>query len=157
MALRKHEPVLAYNFALELRDGPLSAKAKGAYFHEVSGLSVDYEVVEHKTIDAQGRPLVQKLPGRISYGAVTLKRGITADLSLWQWHKSIFEETVEKARTTVLITLYDAGYHELFHWTLARAWPSKISGPQFVADSTDVALEELTIVYESFLKESANR
>jgi len=153
MALRKHETVLTYSFALELRDGPVITK--NAYFQEVSGLSVDYDVVEHKTMDAKGRPLVQKLPGRVTYGAVTLKRGITADLSLWQWHQIIFEETVEKARATVLIKLYDAGYNELFHWTLARAWPSKISGPQLVANSADVALEELTLVYESYLKEPA--
>jgi len=155
MALRKHEPVLAYSFALEMRDGPVITK--GAYFGEVSGLSADYEVVEHKTIDANGKPLVQKIAGRISYGAVTLKRGITADLSLWQWHKIVMEESMEKARATILIRLFDVGYNELFHWTLARAWPSKISGPQFVAAGADVALEELTIVYESYLKEVANR
>lgn len=155
MPLRKQESVLAYNFALELRDGPLGEKSKTAYFREISGLGVDYDVVEHKTVDAQGRPIVQKIPGRISYGAITLKRGITADLSLWEWHRVILEETVEKARTTVLIRLFDASYRELFHWTLARAWPSKISGPQLTAESNDIAVEELTIVYESFVRENA--
>lgn len=146
MATRQ-DPLLGFQFSLEIKGGP--APGVGAFFRELSGLGSEYEVAEHRTIDERGLLVVQKVPGRISYAPITLKRGITADLSLWKWHRKVAEDAEKRARADVTIIMYDRKYNPVIRWNLTRAWPSKISGPQFQADSTDIGMEELTLVYES--------
>jgi phage tail-like protein len=142
----RQDPLLGYQFSLQIKGGPI--QSEGAYFRELSGLGSEYEVADHRTIDAQGMLVVQKVPGRISYAPVTLKRGITADLSLWKWHRKVCEDAEKRARADVTIIMYDRNYNAVIRWNLTRAWPSKISGPQFQSDSTDIGMEELTLVYE---------
>ncbi|MCB0082974.1 MAG: phage tail protein, partial [Caldilineaceae bacterium] len=120
-----------------------------AFFREISGIGVEYGVAEHKTVSESGIPFIQKIPARPTYSPITLKRGIASDLSLWLWHKMVVDEiTAELARTNVQIVMYSRMYLPVLQWSLKRAWPSKISGPQFQTDSTDVAMEELTLVHE---------
>jgi phage tail-like protein len=142
----RQDPLLGFQFSLQIQGGPVSGE--GAYFRELSGFGSEYEVAEYRTIDEKGLLVVQKVPGRVSYTPLTLKRGITADLSLWHWHRKVAEDAETRARAEVTIILYDRNYNPVIRWNLARAWPSKISGPQFQADSTDIGLEELTLVYE---------
>lgn len=143
----RQDPLLGYQFSLQIKGGPI--ESEGAFFRELSGLGSEYEVADYRTVDKQGKLVVQKIPGRISYSPVTLKRGITADLSLWKWHRKVLEDAEDRARADVTIIMYDRSYNPVIRWNLTRAWPSKISGPQFQSDSTDVGMEELTLVYES--------
>lgn len=147
----RQDPLLGFQFSLQIKGGPI--QSEGAYFRELSGLAVEYEVVEHKTVDKQGLPIVQKFPGRISYSPVTLKRGIAADLSLWTWHRKAYEDARQRARAEVIITMYNRNYNPLLTWNLINAWPTKISGPQFQVDSADIGMEELTLVYEQMTVE----
>jgi hypothetical protein len=56
----------------------VSVGAVTGYFTEVSGLGSESEIVEHK-IMAKGvkEPIVRKIPGRLKWGDIVLKRGIT--------------------------------------------------------------------------------
>ena len=146
MAARQ-DPLLGFQFGLEIEGGPV--KTNGAYFRELSGFGVEYQVAEHKIVDKAGMPTVQKMPSLISYSPVTLKRGITADLSLWTWHRAASSGELSKLRASVTITMYNRNYTPVIKWNLVNAWPSKISGPQFQADGADIAMEEITLVYES--------
>lgn len=140
------DPLLSYQFSLDITQGPIQIAP--LYFSEMSGLGVEYGVIEHKLFTESGLPLLQKVPGLPTYTPVTVKRGITSDLSLWRWHRMVYEGLLKDARATISITLHDMAYHPIFMWSLVRAWPSKISGFQFATGSNDVIMQELTLVYE---------
>jgi phage tail-like protein len=89
---------------------------------------------------------VQKLPGLNRYTNVTLKRGLTADLSLWNWIKSALQGTV--VRASVAIILLDQSDNPVLTWQLKNAWPCRWSGPSLVAGSSEVAIETLEICHE---------
>ncbi len=142
-------PLVAFKFGLEI-EGKLNG-----YFTEVSGIGSENEVVEHKiTDDKTGETIVQKIPGRLTWGDVTLKRGVTSNMDIWEWRNQVVEGKVEEARTNCSIIAYDQGNEEIARWNFEQAWPSKVDGPAPKADSSDLLIEEVTIVHEGVYRES---
>ncbi len=137
------DPVVGFNFLIDLQGG-----ATG-YFTEVSGLGSETEVSEHKVVSKDGKtPIVQQLPGRLKWESIVLKRGITKDLDMWEWRQMVEEGKVDKARKNGSITLLDNAFTPVAKWDFIRAWPSKMSGPSISSKSTDVSIEEMTLVHE---------
>lgn len=138
-----HEPFLGFTYRIEV-DGKVKA---AGYFTECSGLASENDVVEHKvTID--GKEIVQMIPGRLKWGPVTLKRGITMDMSFWDWRAMVEVGKMADARAAVSLIMLDRDYKDVARWELTRAWPSKISGPSFKSDDNNFGVEEVTIVHE---------
>ena len=129
MAVRDSDPLLGKHFALELQG------QVGGYFTECSGLGSEHEVIEHKVVDSKGRDIVQKLPGRMKWSDITLKRGITAEMDVWDWRRLVENGDVEGARRNGSIVMFDQSLNEVARWNIERAWPSKVSGPQLQSDS----------------------
>lgn len=142
---RPVDPLVGFNFSLTV-----SGKITG-YFTEVSGIGSEHEVTEHKTTTNKGRELVSKIPGRLKWGDVTLKRGITSTMDIWTWRQEVVDGKVAKARTNCTIQMFDRTYSKIIaEWTFDNAWPSKVSGPEPKSDSNDVGIEEVVIVHEGF-------
>jgi phage tail-like protein len=127
----------------------VSVGAITGYFTEISGLGSETEVIEHK-IMAEGvkESIIRKIPGRLKWGDITVKRGITASLDFYEWRKQVEQGDVDGARLDGTITMYDNTFSPVAEWTFDRGWPSKISGPSLSADGNAVGIEELTIVHE---------
>jgi len=127
----------------------VSVGAVTGYFTEVSGLGSESEVVEHKII-AKGakESLIRKIPGRLKWGDITLKRGITKNLDFYDWRKKVEQGSVEAARLDGTIIMYDQTMTPIAEWNFFKGWPSKITGPSLAADSNAVGIEEITIVHE---------
>lgn len=119
------------------------------YFTEVDGLGSESEVVEHK-IMAKGskESIIRKIPGRLKWGDLTLKRGITPNMDFYTWRKQVEEGQVDKARLDGTIIMYDQTMAPKAEWTFTKGWPSKIDGPSVKADGNEVGIESLTIVHE---------
>ncbi|HVU14436.1 MAG TPA: phage tail protein [Phototrophicaceae bacterium] len=143
MPARPTDPLVGFSFGLDL-----SGKAAG-YFLEVNGLGSESDVTEHKVTDPTGHGLIQKIPGRLKWTDVTLKRGVTAQMDLWQWRAAVEKGDMTNARVNCTITMYDAAYTPVAKWNLANAWPTKISGPTGNSDNSSLAVEEVTITFES--------
>ncbi len=135
------DPYLNGNFLVEI-DGIQTTS-----FMEVSGLEASIDVIEYRSGDS-APPAVQKLPGLHKFTNITLKRGLTQDLSLWSWMQNFFDGNVQ--RVTVVIVLLDQARNPVWRWTLFNAWPCKWSGPVLNAECDDVAIETLEICYERF-------
>ena len=135
------DPIVGFNFGLEL-----SGVIQG-YFTEVSGLGSENEVIEHK-ITKEGKEIVRKIPGRLKWGDITLKRGVTANMDIYDWRKQVEDGLVDKARKSGSIIMYDQEGKEVAKWDFERAWPSKLSGPGLKSDDNAVAIEEVTIAHE---------
>lgn len=127
----------------------ISVGAITGYFTEVSGLGSESEVVEHKII-AKGakESMIRKIPGRLKWGDITLKRGITKNLDFYNWRKQVEQGHVEAARLDGTIIMYDQTMTPVAEWTFTKGWPSKISGPSLKSDDNSIGVEEVVIVHE---------
>ena len=141
------DPLLGFNFMLELEG------AVAGYFSECSGIGSENEIVEQKVVDKQGHEIVRKIPGRLKFTDINLKRGITSDLKIWEWRDQIVKGTVKDARKNCSITMLSRDYQPVAVWHFTNAWPSKVTGPNLKADSNDIGVEEVTLVHEGMYRE----
>ncbi len=141
-AAGREDPLLGFNFGIDV-----GGAIKG-YFTEVGGLGSENEIVEQKVVNEKGVEVILKIPGRLKWGDITLKRGITSNMDLWDWRKQVEDGKVNGARKNGSIVMYDRELKEAARWNFINAWPSKISGPAPKADGNEIGIEELTIVHE---------
>jgi phage tail-like protein len=156
MPARSVDPVLSYQFAVEVTEDPFGLLGfkipiKG-YFSEISGLDVEWETVEYKTTNVLGLPHSNFVPLRPVYHPITLKRGITSSEGFWLWHQLIALGAKPLLTSYVMITMFDRSYEPLVEWSVERAWPSKVSGPQIRSDSSDIVIEELTLTHGGVMR-----
>jgi phage tail-like protein len=122
-------------------------------FMEVSGLEVSIGVEDVE--EGGENSFVHKLPGRMTWPNITLKRGITQNDTLLTWlNKSSGEQFAANGntltRSTAAITLMGPGNTRLRTWTFSGAFPVRWKGPDFAVTSTDMAVEELEITHHGF-------
>jgi phage tail-like protein len=144
----REDPLIAHHFMLDV-----GGKITG-YFTEVSGLGSETEVVEHKVINDKGVEVVLKVPGRLKWGDITLKRGITSNMDLWGWRKMVEDGDVKGARINGSIVMFDSELTEKARWDFLNAWPSKLTGPAPKADSNEIGIEELVLVHEYIVRKN---
>lgn len=116
------------------------------YFTGCSGLSIEHEVIEHKSTSVTGRHENAKVPGRRTYGEVVLKRGFTPDTALADWIRDVMDGKVE--RKTGSIIIFDYTGTEVGRFNFLEMWPSKISSSDPDTGSADILVEEVTLVHE---------
>jgi phage tail-like protein len=146
MGARATDPVIGFHFSLEL-----SGKVTG-YFTEISGLGSETEIVEHKIVNDKGIDSVQKIPGRLKWGDITLKRGVTAAMDFWQWRKLVEDGNIVGARAHGSIIMMDQALKPIAQWDFTNGWPSKVSGPTVQSDSNAFGVEEMTIAHEGIVR-----
>jgi len=145
---KDEDPLLGFNFALEL-EGSIAG-----YFTECGGIGSEHEIVEHKVVDKSGHEIVRKIPGRLKWQDITLKRGITSDMQIWEWRADLVNGDMTTARKNISITMMDRTYAPVAVWHFQNAWPSKVSGPSFKSDDNSFGVEEVTLVHEGMYRET---
>lgn len=138
MSAVDRDPYSANNFEVDLGAGVLG-------FAEVSGLGYEIAYLD----DAPGHQPTPRPPKRVvaRVSEVSLKRGVTADLSVWQWVQAAVDGSDEPR--TVTIRLLDAQRAAVCAWVLRGARPTKWVGPTLSATGTAVAIEELVLAADS--------
>jgi phage tail-like protein len=121
-------------------------------FQEVSGLSIERQVIEHYATLPGGQEVLKKEPGPIKYGDITLKRGMTDNDELYQWMNEIVEGNLDAARRNGSIVEYDLNFGEVNRWNFVNGWPSKWEAPSHKANSNEIAVESITIAIEKLEK-----
>lgn len=135
------DPLIGAHFVIEI--GAITG-----YFLSASGMGSETAVIDHKINSSAGTPISRKISGRLKWGDVTLKRGVTTNLDFWAWREQVTSGSVADARQDGSITMLDQAGTEIARWNFERAWPSKISGPDAGSDDNNVAMEEIVIVHE---------
>ena len=143
---REVDPLVGFQFALDVN-------GMTGYFTEVSGIGSENAVVTHKVVTAEGKEVTLQIPGRVEWGEITLKRGLTTNAEFWDWRQQVVTGDVAGARQDCTITMFDREYQVAVTWNLINAWPSKISGPNIASDSNDFTIEELTLVHEGLYRD----
>jgi len=136
------DPLVSFHYAVEIQ-GTVTG-----YFTECSGLGSEHEVIEHKVVDDSGHEAIMKIPGRLKWENIVLKRGITDNMDIWDWRKKVEDGDVKGARSNGSIVMFDRNYNEVARWNFESAWPVKVSGPSVKSDSNEIGIEELSIAHE---------
>jgi phage tail-like protein len=88
----------------------------------------------------------------MKYTNITLRRGITSSMDIWQWRKLVEDGNIDDARINVTIEMRAADGQVIASWNLTQAWPCKISGPSANATNNEIGIEELTLVHEGYTR-----
>jgi phage tail-like protein len=146
------DPVLAHNFLITFVDSTsiLAITASAIRnvalggFSECSGLEMSMQVEEYKEGGRNGAVL--KFPTRVNWTNLVLKRGMTPDTALWDWHYA-FVQGRGKRRDGIIVLQNDL-HLPVNIWYFKRGFPAKWTGPAMNASQNNVAVETLEIAHE---------
>jgi phage tail-like protein len=139
-------PFTAFSFAVEIYVGEEAKFLVEAAFSECDGLEMTHEIKSIREGGANDRQI--RLNGPVSYGNLTLKRGVTGDFALWDWfRKSIANPRLRAGAEVVLLA--PGGVVERARFQLSRCVPVKLKAPQLNARDGQIAVEELQMAYET--------
>ena len=139
-------PFTSFNFAVEINFEPVSKEVCNAAFSDCDGLDMTMEV---KTIREGGNNTSQpRLAGPVTYGQLTLKRGMTPTFHLWDWFRAVTVNPALRATAEVIVLAPD-GRTRQASFLLSRCVPVKLKAPALSASNGGVAIEELQLAYET--------
>jgi phage tail-like protein len=121
---------------------------------EVSGLSVEQEVVEVKQVTNSGQQIIRKQPGARQAGEVTIIRGLDKSSAFTDWIKQTLNNgAVNTARQNLTIEIMDSTKATVRRIQLMQGWASKWEGPSLKAGESSAATETVTITFEEIVVE----
>ncbi|MGO9428652.1 phage tail protein [Rhodoblastus sp.] len=151
-------PFTSFNFEVALtmqQPDPLGLPApfcNGA-FSECDGIEM---TMEPKTVREGGNNTQQiHLVGPVSYGTLTLKRGMTNNQDLWVWFNAVVGNPsaptpARGALANAVITMCDSAQKPQAKFNLQDCLPIKLKAAPMNAKDGGVAIEEIHIAYSSF-------
>jgi len=160
MADADYEVLTGSRFYLELRVDGGDDRIDG-YFMECLGFKRTQEVVEFCQVTPQkwgkqgnsaGRVVRSKIPGNITSGNLTLKRGMTISTALWDWFKEIEQGNWSKQRRDGDLTVYDQSSTERARFRFLGAWPVNYTISDAKVGNSDFQIEELELVVDEFVR-----
>lgn len=134
------DPYRNFRFKVEI-DGIQTASFAEATIPDTTTDSVDYR-------EGTDLPFQKKLSGLTKYGNITLKKGLTDSVELYQWRKSVEDAGAIKARKNISLVLIDEEGNDKARWDIIEAWPTKYSPSGFSAKANEVVIETLELVHE---------
>ena len=140
------DPYAAYNFKLEIQG------VTEGHFTECSSMEVKVDPISYR--EAGQSQVVHYVPGRVEYGSVTLRYGLTSSRELWDWFSTVVKGKVERKNLSVVLLAGD-GATEVTRWNLVNAWPSQWRSAPLDALAREVAIESLTLVFETLDRATA--
>ncbi|SRR6266568_3047135 len=141
-------PYIAFRFQVELSlaqsvPGINGLICRGA-FAECDGLEM---TMEPKAVREGGNNQEQiHLMGPISYGQLTLKRGMSSNRDLWKWFAAA-GRTKRTSTANGRVVIADATGKPGITFVLENCLPVKLRGPSLNGKDGQIAIEEMQLVY----------
>ncbi|MBO9534078.1 MAG: phage tail protein [Solirubrobacteraceae bacterium] len=112
-------------------------------FSEIEGLTVERDLLEYQEGGVHSH--VHKLPGRLKYPNLVLRRGVTNQDELQKW---FFDSVAAAQLREVTVTLTDAMGGDVRTWAFEAAFPVKWVGPKLAAGGDNPATEQVEIAHQ---------
>jgi len=138
--MARHDPLGNFRFRLEI-DGLVVAG-----FSEVSIGETSVDVIEYREGNEPAH--VRKLPGLRKFANVILKRGLTASMELYEWHKQVLQGQIATARRNVVVVVEDEAGADQARFVVSEAWPAKYEAGHLNAKGNEVLIETLELANE---------
>ena len=135
------DPLGTFNFYVEV-DGAGDIKGR---FTEVGGLSA--QVAEYEIKEGGLNTRTHKLPGRVTWGPITLKKGVGDELFFNEWWMKVVNEPKE-CRKNLSILLLNRDGETFRRWDVQNAWPKSWEAPSMNSNSSEIAIETLVLNHD---------
>src|SRR5215213_2715410 len=113
--MAEKDPLVSAWFGVEFQGQVVGA------FRECTGLGSENQVVEYKASGPKGEYVVKKVPGRMTWSNITLKRGITDAMDMWKWRAVVEEGRIDEARKNGSIIMFSQQGNEVARWDFVNA------------------------------------
>jgi phage tail-like protein len=134
-----------FNFLVEISVKGVADEVCKAEFAECDGLEMS---MEPKTFHQGGLNTEQvHLAGPVSYGQLTLKRGMSKDFGLWRWFTEVMKTNQRGLRGQAVIVMLDGAQQKQIAFKLKDCLPIKLRVPALNAKEGGIAIEEIQLVY----------
>lgn len=152
------ELLLASRFYLELTlDG--SDENVDATFLECQGFQREHEMAEIHEVTPEkwaqakmGRVTRIQLPGNTKTENIVLSRGMTTSMTLWDWFAAVEAGKWANQCRDGSLVIYSQAAEEQVRFNFKGAWPLRYKASDVSAKGSELEIEELEMVVESFVR-----
>ncbi len=137
---KRNDPYRNFRFRVVI-DGIQAAAFADATIPDITTEAVDYR-------EGTDTPHSRKLSGLTKFGNITLKRGLTDSMDLYNWRKAVVEKGALKNRKSLSIILIDEEGNDKAQWDIVEAWPVKYDVSALSAKGNEVSIESIELVHE---------
>ena len=142
-------PLLGFHFLVEFLAPGGGREFDEISFQEVSGMNV--EIGTEELSEGGVNNYSHRLPGKVKFGNLVLKRGLVKDEKMVKWVSDAVENYTFKP-LTVHVSLLNADHKALIAWRFFRAWPVKWTTSDFKAQDNAVVIESFELSYQHFTR-----
>lgn len=142
----RNDPFRNFRFLLEFPE----TSTIPAGFSECTLPEASNEPIEYR--EGTDKPTVRKLWNLKTYGDLTLNRGVTDTLDLYDWWKLVDDGQIDAARQPVAVIVQDEQGLPGARWEFEEAWPRQYDAPDLNATANEVAVESLQIAHEGMTR-----
>jgi phage tail-like protein len=140
MMATRRDPLRNFRFRVEI-DGIAAAAFSEAIIGAASTQVIDYREGTEPTH-------VRKLPGLTRFDNVTLRRGITESLELYNWYTEVSTGQTAAARRNVVIVVADESGADQVRFVVRQAWPMRYQASALNGTGNEVFIETLELANE---------
>lgn len=125
-----------------------------AAFSEVTIPDITVETVDYR--EGTDDTCRRALSGLTTYGRVTLRKGLTSSLELYNWHQQVVQKGASaSSRQHASIMLLDADGTNAATWTLYGAWPTRYETSGLSAASSEIMIETMELAIDHMKREKS--
>ncbi|NMM49680.1 phage tail protein [Marinigracilibium pacificum] len=150
--MANYYPPVSFHFRVDI-DG-LTTGDRDINFQEVSGLNAS--VGEYTYNEGGENRFVHRLPDRVTYEKLILKRGMLVGSSLIGWFRDAVE-SFDFDPKDIVVTLLNADHEPLEAWNIVKAYPVKWSISGFNAQGNEIVAETIELAFQYFVRMEVNK
>jgi phage tail-like protein len=145
MAILRDRPYGNYNYLVDLGTGNTDGPDAG--FAEIVLPESSIDIIEYRNGNEKESG-VRKIPGRVHYSNLILKRGVIGALDLYQWWNQVRNGDINGFRNVVIQLQSEDRTATVLTWKLFRAWPVRYRFSNLEAKGKEMLLEFLELALE---------
>ena len=138
-------PPVGFHFKVEFGVGEGDSDHR---FQDVAGLSMNINTEEF--MEGGLNTYAHKIPTKVSYGNLVLKRGMLVDSKVIEWVREAIENFEFSPQTITVSLLQDDHRTGLVTWKFNGAYPVKWSISDLKAMESSLVVETLELAYQDF-------
>jgi phage tail-like protein len=142
----RHDPYRNFKFRVKWDGGYVAGVSR------VSGLSRMVQAVDYR--DGAEPNVVRRVPGAVSYEAITLERDLTRDTAFEDWADQVRQAGASQPAgylKSVRIEVLDPSGRPLVAYDLYRCWPSAYRPlPEMAGGAPPRLVESITLMYDGW-------
>lgn len=143
--MASYYPPAGFHFRVNIEG--ITSDSRDISFQEVSGINVT--IGEFTYSEGGENRFVHRLPDRVTFDKLRLKRGMLTGSELIGWFREAIESFKFSPRD-VLVTLLNNEHEPLESWSFVKAYPVKWDVSSFNAEQNQLVVETIELSFQYF-------